>query len=174
MSTLEPMTSDPADPAGGTSEDNDEGGVGVMVLISTAVVVVVAVVFGVVAFLVYVNASDTQTKADGIERVAKQEVATTANASRDLVTLHAAADHTYTTLGTLMAASQAQLASQNHAIDVANADAASYNAGQANIADVLKTEAQTAVDDAEAKTAAVHAALVEVERAFDTLQRVAG
>ena len=171
MSTLQPMTSDPA---GGTSEDNDEGGVGMLVLISTAVVVVVAVVLGVVALLVHVNASDTQTKADGIERVAKQEVATTANASRDLVTLHAAADHTYTTLGTLMAAYQAQLASQNHAIDVANAAGASYNAGQTNIADALKTEAQAAVTDAEAKTAAVHAALVEVTQAFETLQRAAG
>ena len=163
-----------SDPAGGRLEDNDEGGVGVLVLISTAVVVVVAVVLGVVALLVHVNASDTQTKADRIERVAKQEIATTADASRDLLTLHAAADHTYTTLGTLMAASQAQLASQNHAIDVANAGGASYNAGQANIADVLKTAAQAAVADAEAKTVAVHAALVEVERAFETLQRVAG
>ena len=145
-----------------------------LVLISTAVVVVVAVVLGVVALLVNVNASNTQTKADHIERVAKQEIATTANASRDLVTLHAAADHTYTTLGTLMAAYQAQLASQNHAIDVANAAGASYNSGQANIVDTLKTEAQAAVDDAEAKTAAVHAALVEVTQAFEGLQGAAG
>ena len=171
MSILQPMTSDPA---GGTSEDNDEGGVGMLVLISTAVVVVVAVVLGVVAFLVHVNVSDTQTKADRIERVAKQQVATTANASRDLVTLHAAADHTYTTLGTLMAAYQAQLASQNHAIDVANAAAASYNAGQANIADALKTDAQAAVTEAETKTAAVQTALVEVKQAVAKLQHAAG
>ncbi len=135
----------------------------------------VAVALAVVAFLVHQNASDTQAEADRIERVDRSSTSSaTATASRDLIALHAAADHTYTTLGALMAAYQAQLASQNHAIDVANSAAASYNAGQANIADALKTEAQAAVADAEAKTAAVHAALVEVKQAFAALQRAAG
>lgn len=168
------MTSDPADPAGGTSDDNDEGRVGMLVLISAAVLVFFAVAVAVVAFLVHQNTSDAQAEAHRIERVAKQQAATTANASGDLVTLHAAADQTYTALGTLMAVYQAQLASQNHAIDVANAAAASYNAGQANIADALKTEAQAAVTDAETKTAAVQTALVEVNQAFARLQQAAG
>jgi len=81
---------------------------------------------------------------------------------------------TYTALGALMDAYRAQLASQNHAIDGANGAAASYNSGQAKIADALKTEAQAAVADAEAQTAAVHGALVEVKQAFAALQRAAG
>jgi hypothetical protein len=174
MSALQPMTSDRADLAGGRSDANDEGGIGMVVLISTAVLVVVAVALGVVAVLVHVNASDTQTKAERIERAAKQQAANTANASGDLVTLQGAADHAYSALGTLVAAYQAQLASQNHAIDVANAAAASYNAGQGTIADALKAEAQAAVTDAETRTAAVKTALVEVKQAFLGLQQAAG
>ncbi len=174
MSTLEPTTSDPANPDRGTPADDDERRSGMLVLISAAVLVFVAVALAVVAFLVHQNASDTQVKVDRIERVAKQQAAATASASRDLVALHTAADHTYATLGALMAAYQAQLASQNHAIDVANSAAASYNSGQANFADALKTDAQAAVADAEAKTAAVHAALAEVKQAFATLQQAAG
>ena len=174
MSTLEPTTSDPGNPDGGTPADNDKRHSGMLVLISAAVLVFVAVALAAVAFLVHQNASDTQSEADRIERIAKQQAAATANASRDLVALHTTADHTYTTLGALMAAYQAQLASQNHAIDVANQAAASYNSGQANIGDALKTEAQAAVADAEAKTAAVRAALGEVKQAFATLQQASG
>jgi hypothetical protein len=174
MSTVEPATSGPTDPDDGTPAANVERRSGTFVLISAAVLVFAAVALAVVAFLVHQNASDTQSAADRIERVAKQRAAATANASRDLAALHTAADHTYTTLGALMAAYQAQLASQNHAIDVANQAAASYNTGQANIADALKTEAQAAVADAAAKTAAVHAALGEVKQAFATLQQAAG
>ena len=126
------------------------------VLISAAVLVFVAVVVAVVAFLVHQSASDTQAEAARIERVTEQHVSATANASRDLIAVHAAADHMYTALGAFMAAYGAQLASQNHAVDVANSAAAAYNAGQANVADTLGTEAQAAVADAEAKTAAVH------------------
>ena len=174
MSTLEPTTSDPAQSEGVTPGENDERRRGRLVLISVAVLVFVAVALAVAAFLVHQNASDTQADANRIEQVAKQQAAATVTASRDLVALHAAADHTYTTLGALIAAYQAQLASQNHAIDIANAAAASYNAGQANIADALKTEVQAAVADAERKTAAVQTALVEVKQAFARLQQETG
>jgi hypothetical protein len=174
MSTQQPTTSDPAQPDGGVPGERDERRWGGLVVISAAVLVFVAVALAVVAFLVHGNASDTQANADRIERVARQQTAARVSASRDLVALHAAADHSYATLGTLMAAYQAQLASQNHAIDVANQAAASYNSGQVNVADALKAEAQPAVADAEAKTAAVHGALGEVKQAFETLQRAAG
>ena len=174
MSPVEPTTSDPPETERGPPGDTVERRSGMLVLISAAVLVFVAVALAVVAFLVHQNASDTQADADRLERVTEQHVSATATASRDLIALHAAADHTYTALGALMAAYQAQLASQNHAIDVANSAAASYNAGQAKIADMLKTEAQAAVADAEAKTAAVQGALAEVKQAFAALQRAAG
>jgi hypothetical protein len=174
MPTMEPTTSGPTDPDSATPADNVERRSGMLVVISAAVLVFVAVALALVAFLVHQSASDMQAEADRIERVAKQHSAATATASRDLIALQGAADQTYTTLGVLIAAYQAQLASQNHAIDVANGAAASYNSGQANIADALKTEAQVAVADADAKTAAVHAALVEVTQAFAALQQAAG
>jgi len=174
MSTVEPPNVGVTGPQAGPPADTVERDSGMVVLISAAVLVFVAVALAAAAFLVHQNALGTQAKADRIERVTKQHAAATASTSRDLLALHAAADHTYTTLGVLMAAYQAQLASQNHAIDVANGAAASYNAGQTNIADALKTEAQAAVDDADAKTAAVHAALVRVKQAFAALQQAAG
>ena len=174
MSTVEPTTSDPSEAESGPPGDTVERRSGMLVLVSAAGLVFVAVALAVVAFLVHQNASDTQADADRIERVTEQHVSATARASRDLIALRAAADHTYTALGALMTAYQAQLASQNHAIDVANGAAASYNSGQAKLADTLKTEAQAAVADAEAKTAAVHSALVEVKQAFAALQRAAG
>ena len=157
MPTVEPTSSDPAEAVSGPPGDTGERRSDMLVLISATVLVFFAVALAVAAFLVHQNASDTQAEADRLEGVTEQHVSATATASHDLIALHAAADHTYTALGALMAAYQAQLASQNHAIDVANSAAASYNAGQAKLADTLKTEAQAAVADAEAKTAAVHA-----------------
>jgi heme/copper-type cytochrome/quinol oxidase subunit 2 len=174
MPTVDPVGPDspgpqPESPRGGGGRDS-----GMVGLIVAAVLVFVAVALAVAAFLVYRNASDAQARADRIERVTRQHAAVTASASRDVAALHAAADRSYTTLGALTAAYQAQLASQNHAIDIANGAAAAYNSGDANIGDALKTEAPAAVADAEAKTAAVHAALGQVKQAFATLQRKAG
>jgi len=174
MATVESPAGGLTGPPAGPPADTVERDSGLVMLISTAVIVFVAVAVAVAAFLVYQDASDMQAKTDRIERVTRQHAVATASASRDLISLQAAVDHAYATLGALMAAYQAQVASQNHAIDVANGAAASYNAGQANIADALKTEAQAAVADAEAKTAAVHAALVQVKQAFAALQQASG
>lgn len=171
---MEPTTSGPRDLDGATPVDNVERRSGMFLVVLAVVLVVVAVGLALVAFFVHQSASDMHARADRIERLAKQDSAATATASRDLVALQGAADQTYTTLGAFMAAYQAQLASQNHAIDVANGAAASYNSGQATIADALETEAQAAVADAEAKTAAVHAALAAVKQAFVALRQAAG
>jgi hypothetical protein len=165
---------DTANTEGGLPTEHDERRSDTRVLVSASVLVVVTVALAIVAFVVYRSGSDTEAKADRIERVAQQQVNTKASASRELVALHEAADHAYTALAALMAAYQAQITSQNHAVDVANRAADSYNAGQASIADALKTEAQTSVADSETKTVAVRNALVEVKRAFATLQQAAG
>jgi hypothetical protein len=145
-----------------------------LVVVSTAVLVFVAVALALAALLVHLNASGLQARADRIERETAQHVTATATATRDLAALHADVDHAYAALGALTAAYQAQLASQNHAIDVANGAADSYNAGQMNIADALRTEAQAAVADAEAKSAAVRAALPQVKQAFAALRQSSG
>jgi hypothetical protein len=145
-----------------------------LVVVSIAVLVFVAVALALAALLVHLNASDLQARADRIERETKQHAAGTESATQDLTSLHAGVDHAYAALGGLTVAYQAQLASQNHAIDVANAAADSYNAGQINIGDALKTDAQAAVADAEAKSAAVRAALIQVKQAFSALRQASG
>ena len=171
MSTVEPdMTGSQM----GSRGDKVERDSGLVVLIATGVLVFVAVALAVVAFVVHRDASDMQAAADRTGRVTRGHVAARVNSSHDLAALHASVDRTYTALGALMAGYQAQLASQNHAIEVANNAAASYNAGQANIADALNPEAQAAVADAEAKVAAVRAALVQVKQAFAALRQVSG
>jgi hypothetical protein len=152
--------------------DDVEREANMLVVVSTAVVVFVAVALALAALLVHLNASDLEARAGRVERETKQHVAATA--TRDLAALHADVDHTYAALGALTAAYQAQLTSQNHAIDVANAAADSYNAGQMNIADGLRTDAQAAVTDAEVKSAAVRAALVQVKQAFSALSQASG
>jgi hypothetical protein len=174
MSSVEPPTGGLTGPQVAPPGDQVEPASGMVALVSTAVLVFVAVALAVAAYLVYRNASDMQAEADRIERVTRQHAVATTNSSRELIAVQTVADHTYTTLGALMAAYQAQLAAQNHAIDVANGAAAAYNAGQTNIADALQTEAQAAVADAETKTAAVHTARVQVTQAFAALQQASG
>jgi hypothetical protein len=146
----------------------------VFVLVSASVVAVLTVALAVAGLLVHGSASDTQAKADRLERITAEQARTRAGASRDLGALRADAETAYTTLGTLMAAYQAQIESENHAVDVANGAAALYNARQANVADALKTEAQAAVADADAKATAVRNGLVDVKRAFARLEQAAG
>ncbi len=151
-----------------------ERGSGLLAVISTAVLVFAAVGFAVAALLVRLDTSELRTRAHQVEHESSRHVAATATATADLAALHADAERAYASLGALAAAYQGQIAAQNHAIDVANAAADSYNTGQANIADALKSEAQAAVDDADAKAAAVRAALVQVQEALSVLRQDAG
>jgi hypothetical protein len=147
---------------------------GVFVLVSASVLAVLAVALAVAGFLVHRSASDAQAKADRLERVTAEQARTRAGAFRDLAALRAEAETAYTTLGAFMAAHQAQIESQNHAVDVANSAAALYNAHQANIVDALKTEAQVAVAAADAKATAVRNGLTDVRRALAQLAQAAG
>jgi hypothetical protein len=147
---------------------------GTALLVAAIVLLVMAVGAGVAAFLVRLDTSDLQARAEPIHRQVRLLTANEVNAERRLHALRSRSAGVASRLAGLLAAYQAQVDASNHAVDVANQAVDQYNRAQAGIVAAFQAAGDATIADLEQKTAAVTAAVTAVQQEIAALKQVSG
>jgi hypothetical protein len=148
-----------------------DGRHGTALLITTVILVVVAVGAVGAALVVRHDTDEVQARAEPVHEAVRDLAAAEVTAERQLRVLHARARATNAALAALFAAEQAQVDASNHAVDVANQAVDQYNNAQAtDIAGAFRAAGDAAIADLEQKTAAVRSAAETAQRALVALQ----
>lgn len=141
-------------------------------LVSTVVLLVIALAASAAVVVVRSDTSDLQRRAQPIDRRLRGLTANEVNAERRLAAVRTRSAGVASRLAALLAAYQAQVDASNHAVDVANQAVDQYNSGAAGIAAAFQAAGDAAIADLEQRTAAVTAAVTELQRETTSLAQV--
>jgi hypothetical protein len=155
--------------------DRGDGRQGTALLISTVILLVVALGAAGAALVVRHDTGDVESRAEPVREQVRDLAAAEEDAVRRLRLLREQARATNEALAALFAAELAQVDASNHAVDVANQAVDQYNnARTTDLAAAFQGAGDAALTDLEAKTAAVRGAAEAAQRTIASLQGAVG